>query len=108
MRQALISIAAGLLLLPAAGLAADGKAVFDKGGCGLCHKANQEGVGPSLGKIASAYAGKKDALLRFLNAEADPIMLADKFAVMKPSLLKTKALPKDEQGALAEYLLSQK
>ena len=108
MRKALIIAAAGLWLLPAAALAADGKAAFDKGGCGLCHKANQDGVGPALGKIAGAYAGKKDALLRFLNAEADPIVLPDKFPVMKPALLKTKAMSKEEQAALADYLLSQK
>jgi cytochrome c551/c552 len=107
MRQTLIVASVILLLLPAAGFAADGKAVFERGGCRLCHKA-KEGIGPSLSMIASAYRDKKDALLRFLNGETQPAMLPEKFLIMKPALLKTKALSKEEQGALADYLLSQK
>ncbi len=108
MKRMFLGIATGLLLLPGVALAADGKKVFDDGGCTLCHKPKEETIGPALTKIAATYASKKDDLVRFLSEEGQPIVYPDKFAIMKPNLLKTKALSKEDRSALADYILSQK
>nr|5Z25_A Chain A, Cytochrome c552 [Aquifex aeolicus VF5] len=49
------------------------KAIFQQKGCGSCHQANVDTVGPSLAKIAQAYAGKEDQLIKFLKGEAPAI-----------------------------------
>lgn len=107
MKKKVLGIAVSLMI-SAAAFAADGKKVFESNGCAGCHKPDQETVGPSLKKIAGAYASKKEDLGKFLAGEAQPIIYPDKFAIMKPNLIKAKSLSKEDKTALVEFLLTQK
>ena len=98
-----------VLILAIAGgtaLAADGASIFKAKGCASCHQPNADTVGPSLKKIAQAYAGKKDQLVKFLKGQAQPIVDPAKFAIMKPQLTMLKGLSDEELSALADYILS--
>jgi Cytochrome c551/c552 len=83
----------------------DGEAIFKSKGCAACHQPNVDTVGPGLNKIASAYKGNKDGLIKFLSGEGKAIVDPAKEAVMKPSLEITKKLSKEEKEALAEFIL---
>jgi len=83
----------------------DGEAIFKSKGCAACHQPNADTVGPGLNKIASAYKGNKDGLVKFLNGEGKAIVDPAKEAVMKPNLEVIKKLSKEEKGALAEFIL---
>jgi cytochrome c551/c552 len=83
----------------------DGEAIFKSKGCTACHQPNADTVGPGLNKIASAYKGNKDGLIKFLNGEGKAIVDPAKEAVMKPNLEVIKKLSKEEKGALAEFIL---
>jgi len=91
-----------------ASFAADGKALFQSKGCTACHQPAADTVGPSLKKIAAAYAGKEAELIKFLKGEGKAIVDPAKEAVMKPQINITKALKDDERKALAEFILSHK
>jgi cytochrome c551/c552 len=83
----------------------DGEAIFKSKGCTACHQSNADTVGPGLNKIASAYKGNKDGLVKFLNGEGKAIVDPAKEAVMKPNLEITRKLSKEEKEALAEFIL---
>jgi len=83
----------------------DGEAIFKSKGCAACHQPNADTVGPGLNKIASAYKGNKDGLVKFLNGEGKAIVDPAKEAVMKPNLEVIKKLSKEEKGVLAEFIL---
>ncbi|RUM29909.1 MAG: cytochrome C552 [Aquifex sp.] len=95
--------------LAVAGLtfAADGKAIFQQKGCGSCHQASVDTVGPSLKKIAQTYSSA-DELVKFLKGEASAKVDPAKFAIMKPQLTMLKGLSDAELKALAEFILSHK
>ena len=99
---ALIALAGGTAL------AADGAAIFKSKGCASCHQPNADTVGPSLKKLAKAYDGKKDQLVKFLKGQADPIVDPAKAAIMKAQLTTVKGLPEDQISALADFILSHK
>lgn len=94
------------LICSSAALAADGKALFESNGCGACHAPATKLVGPALSKIAAAYAGKKPALVDFLDGSGRPVVDPGQFSLMKPNLEATKALTGEERSALADYILS--
>lgn len=83
----------------------DGESIFKSKGCTACHQAAADTVGPSLKKIASAYSGKKEDLIKFFSGEGKPIVDPAKEAVMKPQIEITKKLSKEEKEALAEFIL---
>ena len=85
----------------------DGESIFKSKGCTACHQAAADTVGPALKKIASAYSGKKEDLIKFFSGEGKPIVDPAKEAVMKPQIEITKKLSKEEKEALAEYILKQ-
>ena len=88
--------------------AADGAAIFKSKGCASCHQPAADTVGPSLKKIAKAYAGKEDQLVKFLKGQAPAIVDPAKAAIMKAQLGMVKNLPEDQLKALAKYMLSHK
>ncbi len=88
--------------------AADGAAIFKSKGCASCHQPNADTVGPSLKKIAKAYAGKKDQLVKFLKGQAPAIVDPAKAAIMKAQLTTIKGLSDDQLSALADYILKHK
>ncbi len=87
---------------------ANGQQIFQSKGCAACHQASIDTVGPALKKIAQAYAGKKEDLIKFLKGEHDAIVDPAKFAVMQPQLATTKALSDEELNALVDFILSHK
>lgn len=88
--------------------AADGAAIFKSKGCASCHQPTADTVGPSLKKIAQAYAGKEGELVKFLKGEAPAIVDPAKAAIMKAQLTMVKNLPEDQLKALADFMLSHK
>jgi len=85
-----------------------GKNMFNSKGCTACHQPAADTVGPSLKKIAQAYAGKEDELVKFLKGEGKAIVDPAKEAVMKPQLGQLKGLSEQEFKDLAAYILSHK
>jgi cytochrome c551/c552 len=86
----------------------NGQQLFQSKGCAACHQASADTVGPSLKKIAGAYAGKKDQLVKFLKGEHDAIVDPAKFGIMQPQLATTKAMSEQELNALVDFILSHK
>jgi len=95
-------------VMAAGSFAADGKALFQSKGCTACHQAAADTVGPSLKKMAAAYAGKEADLIKFLKGQGKAVVDPAKEAVMKPQINTTKAMKDDELKALAEFILSHK
>jgi len=87
---------------------AGGEELFKAKGCSACHNPAADTVGPSLKKIAKAYAGKKDQLIKFLKGKAKPIVDPAKFPMMQPQLNTTKTMSDKELNELADYILSHK
>ena len=108
MKKILTTALAGLTLMAGSVLAGDGASIFQSKGCAACHQAQVDTVGPSLKKIAQAYDGKKEDLIKFLKGEGKPIVDPAKFPMMQPQLNTTKALSKGDLEALVDYILSNK
>jgi cytochrome c551/c552 len=95
-------------------LAADGAALFTAKACAACHHVENDqsamGLGPSVKMIGAAYDGKKEDLVKFLNADpsAKPIVKPDLYPVMQGQQQITKAMSDEERSALADYMLSKK
>ncbi len=85
-----------------------GKNVFQSRGCAACHLPAAESVGPSLKRIAQAYIGKEEQLVKFLKGDAPAIVDPDRFAIMKPQLNQIKDLSEQELRDLAAYMMSYK
>ena len=85
-----------------------GKQLFTANGCTACHQEKADTVGPALAKIAQAYAGKKEDLIKFLKGEGKAIVDPAKFSIMQPNLAKTKSMADGDLSALADYILSVK
>jgi len=83
----------------------DGESIFKSKGCTACHQAAADTVGPALSKIAAAYKGNKDGLIKFFSGEGKAIVDPAKEAIMKPQIEITKKLSKEEKEALADYIL---
>lgn len=86
--------------------AEEGEAIFTSLKCGLCHKPDKKGAGPSLKEITQAYAEKEDNLVQYLKGEAEPLIDLGKASVMKSPISKTKELSPSDTKALADYMLS--
>ncbi len=85
--------------------ASEGEKIFKSKGCASCHQPKADTVGPSLKKIAQAYVGKEDQLVKFLKGEAPAIVDPAKYAIMKAQLTQLKGLSDDQLKALAQYML---
>lgn len=107
MKKLVVTLGA-VFAVASASFAADGKALFQSKGCTACHQAAADTVGPSLKKIAGAYAGKEADLIKFLKGQGKAVVDPAKEAVMKPQLNTTKAMKDDELKALADFILSNK
>lgn len=105
MKKALM-VAASAMLITSGAFAANGQQVFMSKGCGGCHQAAVDTVGPALKKIAKAYKGKKNQLIAFLKGQGHPVVDPGKAAIMKPQLNTTKALPANQLEALADFILN--
>ncbi len=106
MKKLIAAVAAGAMLTATGAFAANGQQVFQSKGCAACHNPNVDTVGPSLKKIAQAYKGKKDELIKFLKGQGKPHVDPAKFAIMRPQINTTKSLPADQLEALADFILS--
>ena len=106
--------AALLALATAPAHAADGEALFTSKACTACHHVDKDqstiGLGPSLKMVAGAYDGKKDDLIKFLNADpsAKPIVKPELYPVMQTQQAMTKMMSDEQKSAIADYILSRK
>jgi cytochrome c551/c552 len=87
---------------------ADEKPIFNALNCGICHKADTGKAFPSLVEIAKAYNGDKEKLTGYLQGKSDAIINTEKAKSMEKYIEKTKALPQEDLGALADFILSNK
>ena len=108
MKKILMAAVMGVAISVGGAFAADGKAIFQSKGCAACHNPTVDTVGPSLKKIAQAYAGKEQQLIEFLKGHGKAIVDPAKFPIMQPQLNQLKSLSDEEIKALAEYILSVK
>ncbi len=108
MKKIILSAILGATVAVSGAFAADGAQLFKSKGCAACHQASVDTVGPALKKIAQAYAGKEEELIKFLKGEHKSIVDPAKFAIMQPQLNTTKAMSDEELKALADYILSHK
>ncbi len=106
MKKLLLSGMIGLALTVSASFATDGKTIFQSKGCAACHNPTADTVGPSLKKIAAAYKGHEGDLIKFLKGEGQAKVDPAKFAMMKPQLNTTKALPEDQLKALVNFIVN--
>jgi cytochrome c551/c552 len=86
----------------------EGETIFKSQGCIVCHKKESSSkVNPSLTEIQTAYQGKPEQLIKFLNGESEAVVRPQKASIMKRYIKRTKALSNAERKALAEYILGQ-
>jgi cytochrome c len=88
--------------------AEEGENIFKSQGCIVCHKKESHSkVNPSLTEIATAYQGKQEQLIKFLNGESEAVVKPQKAGLMKRYIERTKALSDADRKALADYILGQ-
>jgi cytochrome c len=86
----------------------EGETIFKSQGCRSCHKKESASkVNPSLTDIATAYQGKQEQLIKYLNGESEAIVRPEKANLMKRHIEKTKKLPEADLKALVDFLLRQ-
>ncbi|MGD9504844.1 MAG: c-type cytochrome [Syntrophobacteraceae bacterium] len=104
---AVVGLLLALLLLVGAPLQAggNGDALFASMKCGLCHKPDRKGAGPSFKEISAAYAGKEGQLAAYFKGAAEPIVKPEKAETMQPYIERTKALSDEDLNALSDHLL---
>ncbi len=84
-----------------------GRKIFKGNKCDTCHYPDTVSLGPTLGKIAETYKGRRDRLVRFLNGQEKPIVFPEKFeSVMEAFLGNTKLLTLEQRKDLADYIMS--
>lgn len=82
----------------------DGKIIFQQKGCTACHGPNL--IGPTVEKIASAYKGKENDLIKFLKGEGKAIVNPENESWMKAQIKRTKSMSDEELKALVKFILS--
>ncbi|MCF6194532.1 MAG: c-type cytochrome, partial [Kangiellaceae bacterium] len=95
-----------ILLIPNISFAVDGKEIFNKNQCGICHKETKDAIGPSLKTIAEFYKNNPKQLKEFLLGQADPIIWPDRIDMMKTQMGKFRAMSEEELDALIKFILS--
>ncbi len=98
----------GVSFLISTSMAADGKTIFKKKGCGACHKETVNAVGPSVKHIAEVYKGDVNKMIAYLKGEHPAIVDPKKEKMMARFLKKLHGLSEGELHALAEYLATGK
>ena len=106
MRKIGLVLVVASLWLAANVLAQQQGGIFESLHCGSCHKSDVSAASPSLKEIAGVYQRKEDQLMKYLNAEAGPIVKPAEGNVMKRAIEKTKALSDVDRKALADFIMS--
>lgn len=102
------------LSLSGTALAADGEALFASKACTACHHVDKDqsamGLGPSIKMIGAAYDGKKEDLVKFLNADpsAKAIVTPELYPIMQGQQQMSKTWSDEEKSAVADFILSKK
>ena len=81
-----------------------GEKIFNRMKCTTCHGIEAKQRGPSLIKIANAYADAEELLL-FFNGKKEAIVEPDRVKTMRPRLRKIMKLSDPEKKDLAKYLM---
>ncbi len=106
MRRLILPIIALFALSLNAEYLDDGKRIFEKYNCNMCHKLKDAplSVAPSLAEIRSHYLGNERGLVSFMKGEAKPIVKPELFSMMKQQLFKVSRLSEKEHKALSIYI----
>ncbi len=102
MRKALLLI----LLAGGSAVAEEGASLFVSKGCASCHPPRKEGMGPSLERIAEAYAGKREDLIRYLKGQGPAIVDPSRDEIMRAQLTMISGLSDEQISAIADFILS--
>ena len=84
---------------------ADGTAVFERLGCGHCHKALGQGAAPTLAAISRAYEGDREKIIRFFTGKEKSIFRPESSGKMTERMGMIQALSDEDKAALAGYIL---
>jgi len=84
----------------------EGASLFVSKGCASCHLPRKEGMGPSLQKIAEAYADRREDLIKYLRGEGEAIVDPARAELMRIQLTMIADLPPEKISALADFILS--
>jgi len=92
---------------------AEGRDLYMSLECKNCHDPEKDqiavGMGPSLQRIAKAYAGDEDGLVKFLKSEAKPRISPENYMVMETQLaMILYGKPEENLRNLARFILSNK
>ncbi|NPA13313.1 MAG: c-type cytochrome [Aquificae bacterium] len=105
MKKVMVALAVSAVVSVSGAMAADGGQLFKSKGCAGCHNPTVDTVGPSLKKIAQAYKGNVEGLVKFLKGEGKAIVDPAREGIMKPQLNSLKGLSDEELKAIAEFML---
>lgn len=84
-----------------------GKELFDgDGNCFACHKEDQKIIAPSLQEIAKIYKAQNGDIVKFLKAEAGPIVDPSQYETMKTNLPITQKMNAGELESIQAYIMS--
>lgn len=95
-----------LLLTDALAQGVEGESLFEEKGCALCHKKDNDTIGPSLSNIATVYAGKEMDLLTYLKGQGTPIVDPARASVMNPQLIKIRTMFEEDLHAISTYIIN--
>jgi cytochrome c551/c552 len=99
---------AALALAASPSPAATGQAVFEDLRCIACHRADRDGVGPSLEAMANAYAGDTQAVEAYFRGEREARLDRGRAAMMRGPLDRIRELDTEERSSLAAFLAGKK
>ncbi|MDD2790958.1 MAG: c-type cytochrome [Sulfurimonas sp.] len=105
MKKIVLGLSVTMLLLTDVPAQETGEVLFESKGCVLCHKKDEEAIGPSLRNIANVYAGKEMALLTYLKGQGTPIVDPARASVMEPQLVKIRMLFEEDLHAISKYII---
>lgn len=97
---------ATLLLTDLSAQGMQGSSLFEEHGCALCHKKDNDTIGPSLSNIATIYAGKEMDLLTYLTGKGTPIVDPARASVMNPQLIKLSTMLEEDLHAISTYIIN--
>lgn len=100
--------AAALALASSPSPATTGQAVFEDLRCTTCHRADRDGVGPSLESMADAYAGDAAAVEAYFRGDKEARLDRGRAAMMRDPLSKVRELDSEKRSSLAAFLAGEK
>jgi cytochrome c len=107
MKKIVLGLSVAILLLTdTSAQEIEGEGLFESKGCVLCHKKDDDTIGPSLRTIATVYAGREMELLTYLKGQSAPIVDPARASVMNPQLVKIRTLFEEDLHAISMHIIN--